>query len=71
MYATSCKNVLPGYKLDPGHRAPVRGLQHTTRLPGATTTADIPASMIDHVCHLENTIYHSQSINRLKICVKN
>ena len=49
MYATSGKKVLPRHESDPAHRTAVRALEHTTRLPGATTTADVPASMTDRV----------------------
>ena len=55
IYATSGKKVLPHPDSEPTHRAAVRALQHTTRLPGATTTADVPASMADRVC--ENTTW--------------
>ena len=55
--ATSSKKVLPRHKSDPTHRAAAAvALQHTTRLPGATTKADIPASMAERVG--ENTRVH-------------
>ena len=50
IYATSDKKVLPCHKSDPSHTAAVCTLQHTTQLPGATTTTDILASVADHVC---------------------
>ena len=53
LYATSRKKVLPRHELDPAHRAAVCALQHTTPLPGATTTADVPASITDRVCDLK------------------
>ena len=53
MYATSGKKVLPHHESDPAHRAAVHALEHTTRLPGATTTADVPASTTDRVCDLK------------------
>ena len=51
--ATSGKKELPHHESDTSHRAAVCTLQHTTRSTGATTTADVPASMTDRVC--ENT----------------
>ncbi|KAL0149030.1 hypothetical protein M9458_055645, partial [Cirrhinus mrigala] len=53
MYGTSGKKVLSRHELDPVHKATVRALQHTSRLPGATATADIPPSMTDHVTDLK------------------
>lgn len=57
MYATSGKKVLPRHNFVPRHREAVRALQHTTRLPGATTTADVPASMTDCVCDLKIRVH--------------
>ncbi len=37
----------------PGHKAAVRALQHTSRLPGATATADVAAPMTDRICDLK------------------
>ena len=53
VYATSRKKVLPQHELDLAHSAAVHALTHTTRLPGATTTADVLASITDHVCDLK------------------
>ena len=47
------KKVLPRHDLDPAHKAAGGALQHTTLLPGATTTADLPASITDRVCDLK------------------
>ncbi|KAL0154205.1 hypothetical protein M9458_050459, partial [Cirrhinus mrigala] len=47
------KKVLSRHELDPVHKATVRALQHTSRLPGATATADIPPSMTDRVTDLK------------------
>ena len=63
----------PRHESDPDHRAAVRALQHTTRLPGATTTADVPASMTDRVWETRKhrkipnngrSVYLFQSLNR-------
>src|SRR4029434_781079 len=53
LYATTRKKVLPHHELDPAHRAAVCALQHTTPLPGATTTAYVPASITDRVSDLK------------------
>lgn len=53
MYGTSGKKVLSRHELDPVHKATVRALQHTSRLPGATATAAIPPSMTDRVTDLK------------------
>ncbi len=53
LYGTSGKKVLPRHELDPSHQAAVRAIQHTSRLPGATATADIRPSMTDRVADLK------------------
>ena len=52
IYGSSGKKVLRKHEADPGHQAAARAVQHTTRLPGATATADVPASITDRVCDL-------------------
>ena len=49
IYATSSKKVLPRQKHCPLMEQ-LFSLQHTTPSPGATTTADVPASLTDRVC---------------------
>ena len=49
----SGKKVLPRHEVDPAHSASIRALHHTSRLPGATATADVPASMTDRVTDLK------------------
>ena len=50
---TSGKKILTRHEKDPAHKAAARAVQHTTLLPGASATADIPPSMADRVTNLK------------------
>ena len=58
--------MLPRHELDPAHRAAVCALQHTTPLPGATTTADVPASITDrvHVHRIARSVFQARPTRR-------
>lgn len=50
LYATSGKKTLLRHDFDKAHRAAVQALLYTCTLPGATSTANTPASFTDRVC---------------------
>lgn len=53
-YGSNGKKVLIRHQSDASHKAAVRSLQHTSRLPGASeTTTNAHASMTDRVCNLK------------------
>lgn len=53
IYATSGKKVIRRHKGDPAHKATVLALQQVSRLPGATTTANVAAPMRDRTCDIK------------------
>lgn len=51
VYGSNGKKVLARHQSEASHKASVRSLQHTSSLPGATTTTtEVRSSMADRVC---------------------
>lgn len=53
VYGTSGKKMLPRHEQDAFHKAAARSVQYTSRLPGASATADIPPSITDRMTDLK------------------